>query len=377
MKSITLMAATLAAILAVTACKKEKNIVPGNSGNASQTNSAGKTGKHVPQAKLGNDNFEVPALVKAFKQSVNKPGANARLVDEPVTLAYATSIVEATLNYDYDDVYDKNYVTIAQKTSVDIAVDKDGMVTSDDLETAYTQLKDLILEKIAAGQKIKMVNVESFMDESGGGYLDVDIENFLITEATFCELPSNWLRYPASAATRIQAGYNSDPNDACFTAWQDNDPSTSATYNNSGMWDINSALMCSCVPNNVVCDQEGGTEYWFPITTPYYMQGGSSSTDLYLYRGTTEWLSWYCGANGYMTGTTANGYITNLSNTLNSYMATISNATTPWEVASAHIVEQVGYTNYPNPSLWQKSISWSFEAQIGIRNCKPSVIGGN
>lgn len=367
MKSTAFMAAALGAMIAFTACKKEKNVLPGNSDDPVATTNGSNTKRHVPQANLGNNTTDVPDLIKAFKQSMTKgTAATARMVDKPVELGYAASLLEATLNYDHDGFFDKNYEISGEKITMSIALEEGELVSNDALEDVYSQLRQFIEENTGGDKKLLLINIESYTD-GNIGIFEVEAQ-FFVLSSPGCDLPANWYRYAVSGITRRSG--STDPVNTCNVMWQDNNPSIPATYNDPGMPNINSAVMCR-FRNNFACSltgPAGSTYYWFPIGPSLNLYGNpTNTTDPMLYSSGYHPLTWFCGNGGYLNAATANNYKTNLTNAVLAHLANLG--TGAWEVSSTQIIDQGAYINWPTPATRQKAIFWDFKAQFGIRNC--------
>jgi hypothetical protein len=380
MKSTTLAVTALSALIAFAACKKEKNVLPGNSGNGVETASDGKNKRHVPQATLGKDNSEVPQLINAFKQSLKKGSANAKLVDVPVSLGYAASIIEATLNYDHDGLYDKTYALTTENISVNITVDGEQMASSDAVEEAYAQLNAYVVAHTSPDNQLLMINIESYLTDAGTGVIEAEAQFFMKWAPPYCDLPTGWLKYPVRGTTR-QAGSSAAGNsNTCNTMWQDNNPSNTATYSSSGIDEISAAIMCRFKQPKFICDLRAANKssyYWFPIAPPMDLYGSYLTASSTLYSSGLQSLPWYCTNAGYMTASTANTYKTNLINAVLAYLpgvpATMPPGSIPTgasiEVISTQIINQSTWQNYSIPNITKKSIYWDFKAQFGVRNC--------
>lgn len=378
MKSTTLAVTAFSALIAFAACKKEKNVLPGNPDSGIQTTSDGKNLRHVPQAILGKDNSEVPQQINAFKQSMNKGAANAKLVDVPVSLGRAASLIEATLNYDYDGLYDKTYAVTTEKISVNVILDDEQMASSDAVEEAYAQLNAYVVAHTSPDNQLLMINIESYLTDAGTGVIEAEAQFFIKWAAPYCDLPSGWLKYPVRGTTR-QAG-TTDPVNTCNTMWQDNNPSNTATYSGSGMDEISTAIMCRFKQPKVICDLRSAGKssyYWFPIAPPMDLLGSPSTASSTLYSSGYQTMPWYCTSAGYMTASTANAYKTALINAVIAYLPSVPSslpvgsipAGASIEVISTQIIDQSGYMNWPTPATRKKSIYWDFKAQFGVRNC--------
>ena len=375
MKSTTLAVTAFSALIAFAACKKEKNVLPGNPDSGIQTTSDGKNLRHIPQATLGKDNSEVPQQINAFKQSLKKGATNAKLVDVPVSLGYAASIIEATLNYDHDGLYDKVYALTTEKISVNVILDEEQMASSDAVEEAYAQLNAYVVAHTSPDNQLLMINIESYLTEAGTGVIQAEAQFFMKWAPPYCDLPNGWLKYPVRGITR-QAG-TSAPANTCNTLWQDNNPSNTATYSGTGIDEISAAIMCRFKQPKFVCDLRAANKssyYWFPIAPPLDLLGSGTTASSTLYSSGYQTMPWYCGNTGYMNASTANTYKINLINVVLGNLPTPPGAPpipvgAAYEVISTQILDQSSWMNYNNPAITKKSIYWNFKAQFGVRNC--------
>lgn len=373
MKSNTLLVATLSILMTIVACKKEKHVLPGNSGDPLPAAADSTNRRHVPQTTLGKYNSEAPQMIEAFKQSIKKEGANAKLVDVPVSLGHAASLIEATLNYDHDGLYDEIYAVTSEKISVNISVDGEEMVSSDAVEEAYTELNNYVVAHTSPDNQLLMINIESYLTDAGTGVIEAEAQFFIKWAPPYCDLPNGWLKYAVRGTTR-QAG-SIYPANTCNTMWQDNNPSNTTTYSNCGEDDINAAIMCRFKQPKIVCglrNSGGSSYYWFPIAPSYNLYGNAYTSSSTLYSSGYQSLPWFCGNGGYLNASTANTYKNNLINVVSNYLQTASfpptAAGTSYEVISTQIIDQSPWLGWGTPNV-TKSVYWNFKAQFGVRNC--------
>jgi hypothetical protein len=353
-----LILALTAAIVTVTACKKDRSVLPNTTTHSNPTTQASRS--NVPQAVFSSNPEDVVKLIQKFKQPKINETNQARLIqDETSNLAYATSILEATLNFDHDGNFNENYETSFDKMIIDIAVDANNNVNSNDVESIYQQLNTWIVNNVTDNKKLLLVDIESYVYNQNANTASIEAYAvyFNNTNKGGCGLSPSWSKYAVSPVNR------DSPMPQGCNGYQDINASW-PKYSPSAIKDINWFVNCASVNIN---ECNGYGYYWFPISQHNLVgDPNPANQPAALYTSGYQAYNWSCGWGGYIYTSDMLGFKSAiLAEAANNFPTTPGN----WLVAIKIITDSKS-TIQPQGGNPIKAIYWdNLHIEYGIKKC--------
>jgi hypothetical protein len=159
----------------------------------------------IPQKSYDVSSEVTNAAIKRFKASVKSHqqttnNSQARLLATDVSLDSSLWVLEAALNYDFDEFIDNtNYQRLrydsVEYTYVAILDDEDMIVESDDVEAAYNDISSYITNNVlnTTNVKVEAVDIEAYIDPGVGAVVFKAIIAPVLTSVTnpCSSFPSN------------------------------------------------------------------------------------------------------------------------------------------------------------------------------------------
>jgi hypothetical protein len=350
-KSILL--GTLFTLAFFVACKKENKHL--SDLNLPQQDADKKAGlKLIPQKNLNLDSEELIQLVKNFKakgistlDKLSQPGFSNS--GEALEVDYAVSVVEASLNFDFDRAYDDSYDTYTKEVSFTVPLDEaTHKLSITDVENVYDQFTAFIQEDVSNEVLLQVIDIEAYESIDGTA---------TVTFAGSAVFFTNTYSHPCGS---LPVTWNDAPvNSYRFFQYL---PSFCGPGSFSGaVPTINGRLNCTSVKIVPQCPYgyfwSSVIDYYNP-GSPYITSYGNSNSSLY--SSGLKSNSWYCNWSP----------VNNLyPNDINQFRiaidaeANLNRPSSLYQIINKRVIDNSLLTGNG------KSIYWLLKVSYGIMNC--------
>lgn len=302
--------------------------------------------KEIPQKALGLSGAGLERLIKQFKHAAQNNGAGtARLNDLPPEMDpdYAISILEATLNYDFDEPCTEDYETSVTEKEIAIPLNAGGTLSSNTVEGIYTDLTNWVQEQIGSAIRPQAIDISGGINDNGEIVFTASALLFNKLKYNPCgNMPPGY--YYAVPAAIWYLGLPCAPQ-----------------YNTDVLAALNGRLNCLKMNFYTICPE---AYYFFPVSNLFADGNPNFNTNTFYSTG-YNLNSWFCSGAGVISNQMADAYRSNLN-----ALAATPALKPPGYYILNKFVQGIAST-HPNPMFASsyRSVYWRLWVMSGQINC--------